>query len=466
MSKGGGPTRTTRVLIAVAATLAVLATGTILGGPALLQATGFAGPTAAGSVPPGFFDDVPAPTAGEVRVSPDAVATGRSRDESPDAAAVQRRIAAVPRAGLGDAGMTFVSARTGDSLYSDRADELFVPASTLKVLTSVAALAALGPETTFTTSVVRSGPGTIVLVGGGDPYLTDATSPDYPHAASLQQLAQSTADALKQAGTKSVVLGYDESLFSGPDWHPDWTDSYLSEVAHISALSIDGGRSQYDLPYTETAGVAATAFVNRLKANGIAVTRAQRMAAPADAPRVAAVKSVPVSVIVEQVLLHSDNYGAEVLARQVAIAGGRPGTFDDGAAAVSGQLAKLGLLDERAIIRDGSGLSKKNQVTPAMLAEAVRHCLDDDRLSAVVTGLPLAGVSGTLSNRYDTDAGRGNVWAKTGFLAGIHGLAGVLVTTDGDTVVFAMLVNGQASRGVAQPILDALTSAVAGCGCR
>ena len=121
-----------------------------------------------------------------------------------------------------------------------------VPASTLKLLTATAALAALGPDHTFSTTV-RSGPGKrIVLVGGGDPLLarTRATSASYPPSADVATLARRTAAALREQGVRRVRLDYDDTLFTGPAVNPRWPATYVPEgvVSPISSLWVDEGR--------------------------------------------------------------------------------------------------------------------------------------------------------------------------------------------------------------------------------
>jgi D-alanyl-D-alanine carboxypeptidase/D-alanyl-D-alanine-endopeptidase (penicillin-binding protein 4) len=453
------------IVLGVALVVAVAAI--LLGGPPFLRATGLLGPVASSSTTSAISASVSGPTAdmGDQPVTPQAVATPRAESAAPSAAGLAARVKSVSRKGLGTSSVTFMDASTGTVLYGESSHKALAPASNMKVLSTIAALDVLGPDATFTTKVVTPASGQIVLVGGGDPYLTTTTQNSYPARASLQQLAQRTAAALRGQGTTKVTLGYDTSLFTGPSWHPDWTDSYSSEVAHIVPLTADEGRTSEGMPVDDPAAAAAASFAKLLSSAGITVTSTKTTTAAANATLVASVSSPPVSVIVEQILLHSDNDAAEILARHTAIASGQPGSFTGAATAITATLTRLGLLDSGAVVRDGSGLSKSNRVTTDMLARAVRSALHSDTLGAVISGLPLAGVSGTLQTRYSTSAGRGQVWAKTGFLAGTHGLSGILVTHSGAVVVFAMLVNGQADRGVAQPVLDAITSAVVSCGC-
>jgi len=145
----------------------------------------------------------------------------------------------VTGAGLG---IEVADAATGRILYSDNADEPVTPASTTKLVTAVASLAALGAGARFITTVRQTG-GTIVLTGGGDPTLAvnQYPSADYPRPATLAQLAAATARALRAQGRRSVRLGYDIALFSGPDLAPGWNegDIALGDVTPIVALEAD-----------------------------------------------------------------------------------------------------------------------------------------------------------------------------------------------------------------------------------
>lgn len=142
-------------------------------------------------------------------------------------------------------GLEVADARTGKVLYAENGSTLATPASTTKVATAVAALAVLGPDARFTTSV-RKVSGGIVLVGGGDPTLAvnGYPSSDYPQPATLAALAASTARALKAQGDTHVQLGYDTSRYTGPDMAPGWADALITtgNVTPIVSLEADQGR--------------------------------------------------------------------------------------------------------------------------------------------------------------------------------------------------------------------------------
>jgi len=189
--------------------------------------------------------------------------------------------AALPSADTGPGvGIEVADAQTGRVLYRDNASALATPASTTKLMTAVATLAVLGPDARFTTAV-RQQQGTIVLVGGGDPTLAVNQYPSsaYPQPATLAALAASAARALRAQGRDSVRLGYDASLYRGPELAPGWTDGDVTtgNVTPIVALEADQGRLtpdgalqdsddpvNYSARTTDPAGLTAAAFAGQL----------------------------------------------------------------------------------------------------------------------------------------------------------------------------------------------------------
>ncbi len=357
-----------------------------------------------------------------------------------------------------------------------------IPASTLKLLTSVAALSELGPAHRFSTSVV---PGrtarSIVLVGGGDPLLTGATpSPtraraSYPAQASLQTLAEQTAKALESRGVGRVRLTYDASLFSGPAVNPTWEPSYLADnvVSPITSLWVDEGRTVngYAQRVADPAAEAAKRFAAFLTRAGVRVSPAVRPGRAPKATALASVESAPMAQLVQHVLEVSDNEGAEVLLRQAALAAGRPGSFQAGVAVVRQQLGELGIDLTGVTMYDGSGLSRQDRLPVRVLADVlqVAAAADHPELRTVISALPVAGFTGSLADRFVEDApdGLGLVRAKTGTLSGVRALAGVVTTPRGTPLVFAAVADRvRLLKSVAaQAQLDRLAALLATCAC-
>ncbi|GHI05930.1 D-alanyl-D-alanine carboxypeptidase [Streptomyces cellostaticus] len=361
-----------------------------------------------------------------------------------------------------------VDVTTGKRLYGTDAGKALAPASTTKIATAVAALSALGPDHRFTTrAALEPDTGELVLVGGGDPTLTARKSTE--GWASLRTLAAGTAAALKKRHIHKITLSYDTTLYSGPALHPIGVNGNL---APVSALIADEGRTDGSIsgPATRVSDPAADAagkFAGFLRDAGIETTPPGPSKATSRATTLATVSSPPLSALVERMLTNSDNDIAEALARQTALAGGEPADFGGGAKAVAMQLGKLGLPMSGASFHDGSGLSRDDRLTADLLTALLVKAGDPARpgLRPVLTGLPVAGFTGTLTSRY-TDGAAGVVRAKTGTLTGVNTLAGTVVDQDGHLLAFAFLASGTTDPLEAQTALDRTATALAGCGCR
>lgn len=355
-----------------------------------------------------------------------------------------------------------VDATTGERLYGVGQADAYTPASTIKLATAAAALSAVGPERRIETTVVAAGGDGVVLVGGGDPTLT---------AAGLGDLADATARALKARGTTGKVkLAYDVSRYSGPGLH---TIGLNDNIAPVSPLMVNEGRlDDSDRgPADRTAEPAADAarkFAALLREKGVEVDgEPGEGRAEGKAARLASVASPPVSALVERMLTNSDNDIAEALARQTALASGKPASFEGAAQAVTERLAALGLPMPAVHIADGSGLDRADRASAEFLALLLARAAEPGRpaLRPVLTGLPVAGFSGTLRERYPRDAaGRALVRAKTGTLTGVNTLAGTVVTPGGRLLAFAFLASGTTDADAAQKALDRAASALAGAG--
>jgi D-alanyl-D-alanine carboxypeptidase/D-alanyl-D-alanine-endopeptidase (penicillin-binding protein 4) len=448
--------------------LLVLGVAGWFGGPKVLYATGLWSDGGSPTIDPSLYAPTPTPT--PTAVTPTPVAAAATQGKLPDGATLLARLNAVNRATVGRAGMVVIDPLTGAAVTGQSADALMTPASTLELLTSAAALAVYGPDHRFSTKVVAGAGTQIVLVGGGDPYLRGAATTNYPERASIADLADATAAALKTSGRTSVALAFDESLFSGVGWNPAWPANYHGDATPTSALWVDEGVTGLTHSLNPTVE-AANAFAAQLTARGIQVTSVAAGTAPAGATQLAAVQSLPLDLIVSELLLHSDNDATEVLFRQVALAAGRSGSIADAQVAVPAKLAELGLWTDGMKMDDGSGLSRGNLATAAVLAKAIAKGFTDPRYRALLDGLPTAAAIGTLHARFDDipteGAGRGAVRAKTGTLTGVHSLAGFTRTADGGLVVFAFIANDVPADGAlaARDWLERTSSVVAACGC-
>ncbi|MFD4256528.1 D-alanyl-D-alanine carboxypeptidase/D-alanyl-D-alanine-endopeptidase [Streptomyces sp. NPDC058534] len=366
-----------------------------------------------------------------------------------------------------DRAASVVDLTTGKRLYGLGGDAPLTPASTTKIATAVAALTALGPDHRLTTrTALETDTGELVLVGGGDPTLTARA--DAKGLASLRTLAEKTAAALKKRDLRKVTLSYDTTLYAGREVHPIGVNENL---ARVTALMADEARTDDSTSgpaprEPDPAAHAARAFAGFLKQHGITASAPGPSKATDRADTLATVSSPPLSALVERMLTNSDNDLAEALARHTAVASGRPADFDGASAAMKDRLKRLGLPVGGAALRDGSGLDRTDVVSADLLTALLAKAADPARpqLRPVLTGLPVAGFTGTLSSRY-TDGAAGVVRAKTGTLTGVNTLAGTVVTADGRLLGFAFMAHGTSDPAAAQSTLDRAATSLASCGC-
>jgi D-alanyl-D-alanine carboxypeptidase/D-alanyl-D-alanine-endopeptidase (penicillin-binding protein 4) len=272
-------------------------------------------------------------------------------------------------------------------------------------------------------------------------------------------------------------LTLDDRLFSGPTTAPGWAagDVVDGYVAPIQSLEMDAGRvavGHYARRSADPAMAAAKTFAAQLKKRGIKVTGSiRRGAAPKQSAQLGRVESASVAGLVEYALTESDNTVAEALGRLVAIAAGQPGSFGATGPAVLAQLQELGVPVTNAVLSDASGLGEGSAVPPQVMTAllALATGTDQPQLRAVLSGLPIAAVSGTLAGRFSASgeqAATGMVRAKTGTLTGVSSLAGTVVDRDGRLLVFAAMADRVKSTTAARAALDRIATALAGCGCR
>ena len=138
---------------------------------------------------------------------------------------------------------------------------------------------------------------------------------------------------------------------------------------------------------------------------------------------------------------------------------------------VQSRLRALDVWVDGTEIHDGSGLSRQTRVSADTLARVLRLAAQKTHpeLRAVITGLPVAGVEGSLQTRFfdgASVAGRGLVRGKTGTLSNAHALAGLVRTRDGSVLIYAFLVNDPESQYAARAWLDQVSTALSACGCR
>lgn len=374
-------------------------------------------------------------------------------------------------------GVLVTDATTGDVLGSSGESVGHVPASTLKTFTAAAALTSPGAHTTLPTRAVLEGQETVYLVGGGDMMLASgAGDPTAVNGrAGLGDLAAQVAGELRLTGRTTISLRLDDTLFTGPAVAPTVDPASVRNgyVAPVAALAVNIARltdEEYAPRAEDPALAAADAFVAALAQEGVTVSGdVVRAPAPSEGRTVGEVESAPLGDVVAYLLQHSDNTLTEVVGRVVALDAGLPGSGAGATQAVRAAVEGLGVDLAGATLADLSGLGDGSVVTPAQLDEVVGLLADPahPRLRPGAVGLPVAGLSGTLDERYLANAGRGVVRAKTGSLPNVTSLAGTVVTADDRLLVFSLMADAVPDGGTygARLILDDFVASLAECGC-
>lgn len=398
---------------------------------------------------------------------------------APSAAGVRKKldpVLALPA--LADASFVVRDGQTGTVLLDEHGARPRVPASTTKLLSAAAIGQVFGPGDVLTTRVVRgASAGSVVLVAGGDSLLAPGRGRPAAVAghAGLADLADQVAKALRTAGTERVTVSVDLGYAPGPLVAPTWSPSFRPDGV-TGAVAMLGRSDQRALPGrpgpADPVESTLDAFVARLDETGVAARKAAspRTSAPADAPVLGSVRSAPVLDQLALALTESDNALTEILARQAAYRAAAGTSFADVGAWVVARVAELGVPVTGASLRDASGLSRQNRVTALLLTDLLAKAYDGRHpaLARAFEGLPVAGLSGTLADRYRSGAGHdaaGRARAKTGTLTGVDALAGNVVDGDGHLLVYAGLV-AEAPAAQARAGLDRFVGTLAACGCR
>ena len=370
----------------------------------------------------------------------------------------------------------FVAEDKGRPVVTVNPDLPLAPASVTKLFTATALLEHFGPDHTLRTVLAADRPpvdgvidGDLYLVGGGDPlWATPGYAESFDDPQNPWVDAGLIADALLDAGVRQVrgdVVG-DDSRHDSERWVSSWPDRYRSDpsVGPISALNINDGFTGYvDTPERPNADrragdppeLAARTLVTLLEQRGIEVVgEGVAGVRPAEAVEVAGVDSRPMSELVGEMVLESDNNTAEMLVKELGLDRAGQGTTAAGLAEVVAVLDGMGLPTASLDLKDGSGLDPENRVTCASVMAVLDHHGPESSLAG---SLAVAGQTGTLHRRMQGSPATGQVRAKTGTLNTVNALAG-WAETPSARLAFVGLGNGNDPRGnvAADRFADAL----------
>ena len=435
----------------------------------------------------------------------------------------------------GTAGCAILDLDTGDVVYTRNADQPLIPASNMKLVTTIAALSQLGGDFEFITRILADGKvaggtlsGDLCIIGGGDPNISGRFHNGDPLALFREWAAQ-----LKKQGITKVSgdLEYDSTLFGGEAFSASWPDDqyinwYCAEVSALAfndncigirvlptsvgkpgkieltpetayvtivnetttgagkkgaeigivrprdgnTITVKGRVFEQatwgyfiDVTVHDPAAYAATVLKETLAKDGITVTGAIKPVTLTndDIKRCSLLIEHKASLLeaLAPINTNSQNLHAEMLFRQLGLRYAGKGSFKTSQAATEAFLAEAGLIADGVHIEDGSGLARDNRVTPMLLVKLLAQVAGTEQFEAFKSSLAVAGESGTMEKRLTDKLVKGKVFAKTGYISGVHALSGY-VLTDKRRFAFSMLMNDGSSTKQMQDEVVALLAKV------
>ena len=392
-------------------------------------------------------------------------------------------------------GLLIVDAERGDTILSNDADKLFMPASNEKLLTGAIALQTLGPDYRWRTPVLLHGRqrgstwhGDLLVSGSGDPGVSDSLSGGSAMNAFAPIRAALAARGITRiAGRVRTTGDAFPGATAGFGWaYDDFDAAYSAAVDELMfnegvlvlqattrdsvAVPADGPRpprvdAVYDsigdrvivtgtlalgdsasitLSYRHPNDAYVAALTQSLGDGGIRI--AGRTVAKADtvgrvADTVVVLQSAPLSDVLRRMQKPSQNQIAELLFRTSGLRGSGDGSADSARAVGARTLAGWGITTSDAAYRDGSGLSRHDYVTPRAIVRVLDAMRRSPWFATYREALPIAGVDGTIGNRMKGTPAMGNARAKTGTLDKTRALSGYVTTADGRLIMFSMLSN-------------------------
>jgi serine-type D-Ala-D-Ala carboxypeptidase/endopeptidase (penicillin-binding protein 4) len=393
-------------------------------------------------------------------------------------------------------------------LYNRDGDRLFVPASNVKLITTAIALRQLGAATRLRTSVYRL-PNTgnlanLLVVGRGDPSLTtvglqsiaqqlkqrgerqigqisfddgyfrgeqingdwewDDLSTDYAPAINGLMLGQNATYLSVSPQQVGMPLKYTWADPSLSNWQVE-NQSITVDAAQENSLNASAvfGKPvmrltgklaknsqpiKLDLPVLNPTESFIGAFRQNLNLAGISVNNTRSVAGQSilNLPEIAAIDSPPISELIKETNLQSNNVYAEVLLKSIGRSHLQHFTKTESTTALGIELVKqrlteLGVDPQSYYLRDGSGLSRHNLVAPMAFMRILAAMATLPEAQIYRESLPIAGVSGSLKNRMKGTSAQGIVRAKTGSMSGIISLSGYVNSPTYSPLVFSIILN-------------------------
>jgi len=310
---------------------------------------------------------------------------------------------------LANPAVIVVDESTGEVVFEKNSLVARKPASVIKLITGAAAYTYLSPSDSYTTSLwMGIDTKTAVIQGSLDPWATFSTA---------------QADKLKR--TSLGKLAY----------------SAMTALGKANAGDYEGTMLYYSNLYPQDVAALKTYFKERNLAIVLQKV-SDKQAKELSLNQILTSTSPTLQVITDWMMTWSDNVLAERIARSAASAAGFTRDYAGVAKVFRKLMTSLGIDTKNLVVKDGSGLSRENRVTAQQISQLLMVIARDEKLGALITGLPIGGVTGTLTERFIETAPSaiGLVRAKTGTLNGTTNLAGY-VESENKEYIFVIIAD-------------------------
>jgi D-alanyl-D-alanine carboxypeptidase len=294
---------------------------------------------------------------------------------------------------LANPAVMVVDKLTGEVVYQNDATTPRKPASVLKILTAAAAYTHLSPSDSYTTSLWQGlDSKTVVIQGSLDPWIS------YDHK---------VATKMKRTSLSAI----------------QW--SAIEYLKENNIDSLQGTRILYSNLFPQD--IAVIKKYLKFRKVDIELKKSTSIAAVNQSTALITTSQSPqLSRIIDWALTWSDNLLSDRIARAAADSAGFTRDFAGVQRTFKKLLTDFNIDANGLVVKDGSGLSKANRLTAVQVAQLLLALSKDAKFEPLFKGLPVGGVTGTLTDRFleTAPSAVGLVRAKTGTLNGTTNLAG------------------------------------------
>ena len=388
-------------------------------------------------------------------------------------------------------------------LYQRNAEKLFIPASNVKLFTSAIALNQLHPEFKIVTPVYTEGDSPhlkkLKIIGQGDPSLRTsdleklAATLSKNNVSSIETLVLQSGyfsqprinstweweDVYAAYGTgvndfildenavtltlrpqsigKAVIADWNNNI-AAAQWNlnnqattaPANTDYRIQLQGKLgtSQLNLTGKLPQniktdvWQLAIPQPDRYFRDTLLNALAERGITINQVQfsdsEIRIPPNPPIIGGNNHVsfispPLKELIVEINQNSNNLYAEALLKTLMARSGEE--------IMTEELTRFGIPPNHYQLVDGSGLSRRNLVTPSAIVQLLKTMSNGENAATFRSSLAVAGINGTLKNRLQSTVLQGNLQAKTGTLTGISARSGYVNPPNYQPLVFSILLN-------------------------